>query len=375
MKVIGESDIRIVDGSYTDCMESPRIRMDTSSLGDTSPHRVGPRPLTLVVTFAMVVLLFGLVTARFGGQGTIIDSPMLTEPVVEPGFITVAELEASPWEPFRVSGGYLFRAEDGSLAAITDEDEFLWVGLTGLRTLFGAIAGNDESIAYGMSNLGPAIWRSTDLKTWTMERLPWEGTVLAAMADDSGTRLIGIQANGSEFSYVLATDTKGVWQVNAAPDTPDTGIAPAPGGFVGRGRATDGGGYGYLFSTDGLEWTYQSLRGVGVNRNGGQVPSFVIEEGGPAMLRLPGDDRTFTPPGWPISSIWVEAETFWIQTIGDAWSSSDLVEWARYPIGRETGVDNGFSMLIPVGDQPRIANSFEGQVDLLRWDTGSGPAS
>jgi hypothetical protein len=141
---------------------------------------------------------------------------------------------------------------------------------------------------------------------------------------------------------------------------------------VGRGSATDGSGFGYLHSNNGLDWTWQSDRAAAGRRSPGPLPAFVIESDGASLLRLPGDERVFASPGWPILGLWLEDGTIWVQTSGAAWASTDGVEWREYPIDSETGVDGGFSMLLPVGDTARLAVSVDDRAYLMRWDPGSG---
>lgn len=322
---------------------------------------------------AVTVIGFGLATAFAPGPGVdgtaSIAPSAVAEPESEPGFRLVAELEAGPWDPYRIDGGYL--AMDVEPTVLTDDDRRQPVHLPGIESLFGAIDAGSESIAFGRTARGPAIWRSPDTLTWTLEQLPWIGTVRAAAVTKDGLTLIGIANAGATFSYVTATESSNGWIVREASEIPDTGLVSAPGGFVGRGTATDGTGYGYLFSEDGADWTFQSARAITSARSAGQLPVFVIESPDGLGLRIPGQDQTFEPPGWPVSVVWLENETIWVQTPDAAWSSSDGVEWKEFPVDATTGVGGGFSVLIPVGDIPRVATAVNGRVSLLRWDPGS----
>ncbi len=179
------------------------------------------------------------------------------------------------------------------------------------------------------------------------------------------------------FSYVVATATRTLerWRFQRGVDVPDSFLVSIPGGFLGRGRSTDGtgSGVGYLFSSNGTDWTLQSDRASGIAGPGGIVPFFVIEDGDGNRLRIGGDPRTVEPPTWPVSGLWVEGETIWIQTPDAAWSSVDGMTWTEFPMGDET--DTGFSMLLPVGDTPRIATVDDDNVALLRWDPGTSGES
>ena len=202
--------------------------------------------------------------------------------------------------------------------------------------------------------------------------MPWDGTVRAAAAIDGNLVLIGISRNGPAFTYVAATETPTGWLIVETTDVPDSGLISVPGGFVGRGNATDGSGYGYLYSDDGADWAWQANRAAAGSRSPGQLPAFVVETDGTPMLTLPGDERVFDPPAWPVSGLWLEGDTIWVQTPNSAWASVDGIEWQEYPINTETGIEGGYSVLLPVGDTARVATSANDRIYLLRWDPGSG---
>lgn len=315
---------------------------------------------------------FGLVTALIPGPGeddALITPSALSQPEIEPGFRVVAELETGPWDPYRIDGGYL--SMDIEATVITDDDRLQAVQLPDIEILFGAIDAGSESIAFGRTSVGPAIWRSPDTLTWTLHQLPWTGTVRAAAVIDDSLMLIGISSSGATFSYVIATESPDGWFVRETSRIPDTGLISVPGGFVGRGTATDNTGYGYLYSDNGLDWGFQSARAAAASRSSGQLPVFVIESPDGSELRIPGHERSFTPPDWPVSGVWLETDTIWVQTPDAAFSSVDGVEWTKYPIDATTGVAGGFSVLLPVGDTPRVATAANGRISLLRWDAGS----
>ena len=167
------------------------------------------------------------------------------------------------------------------------------------------------------------------------------------------------------------SSASGGWSVSATSRIPDTALHSVPGGFVGRGVATDGDGYGYLYSDNGVDWIYQSDRAAAGSRTAGQIPSFVIETEDTPLLRLPGDGRAFAPPAWPVSGLWLEGDVIWVQTPDAAWSSYDGESWTEFPIDASTGVGNGYSVLLPVGDVARLATSLDDRITLLRWDPGS----
>lgn len=352
--------------------------METSSDGDLRRRsRSVPAPLIMLIA-AAIVLGFGVLTPRSSGpliDDSAFEVAQLAAPPEQPGFVAVAELDAGPWEPYRIKGAYLFRSSRNRYSVITDDDDSFDVDLPGLEALFGAIDSGAGSLAFGTSTNGPAVWRSSDLVQWDVEHLPWDGTVRAAVSDGDTNRLIGIQSIGSSFEYVLAEDSSGTWEFERATEIPDARLLSVPGGFVARGRATDGSPYGYLFSTDGVDWIFQSERGAGVSRTASQIPTFLIEDDAPGLLRLAGDEREFDPPAWPISGAWIEGSTIWVQTPSAAWASTDTITWTEFPIGPSTGVPNGFSVLLPVGDVPRLATSVGGTVSLMRWDAGTEPGS
>ncbi len=348
--------------------------MDTvgGSEGLRAPGRAA-RPL-LTVVVALAVVAFGLVTALGPDRAPLdpeaIDpGAALIEPEIEAGFRVVAQLDDGPWDPFRIAGAYLFIGDAPTV--ITDADEVFEVDLPELEVLFGAIDAGAESIAFGRTPDGPALWRSTDARTWEIQRLPWDGTVRAGALIDGEIVLIGIASDGPSFTYVRATETEGGWLVIETTRIPDTGLISVPGGFVGRGNATDGTGYGYLYSDNGLDWIYQSDRAAAGSRTAGQIPSFVVETEDSPLLTLPGDDRVFAPPAWPVSGLWLEGDVLWVQTPDSAWSSYDGESWTEFPIDASTGVGNGYSVLLPVGDVARLATSLDNRVTLLRWDPGS----
>ena len=349
--------------------------METSSEEGSRRSR-SVSPTLVMLTAATIVLGFGLMTRNntLGVQeDSVFDVADLSSPDREPGFVAVTELPDGPWEPFRINGAYLFRSSDDLYSVITDQDRSFEVELPRLEVLFGAISTGTGSLAYGTASDGPAVWRSSDLVEWTIEPLPWDGTVRAAVGDGTSNRLIGIRSKASSFEYIVAEDSSGAWEIEPTMAVPDAALVSVPDGFVARGPATDGSAYGYLFSTDGVEWIFQAEGGVGVSRSAGLIPAFVIEGGSPALLRLAGDDREFIPPAWPISGIWTEGSTIWMQTPDAAWASTDTVTWTEYPIGPSTGVANGFTVLLPVGDVPRLATSVDNTILLMRWDTGIEP--
>lgn len=351
-----------------------RIRMETAG-GPDGTGTAGRMPspmLAGVVTLAVVV--FGLVTALGADRApldpdTIDPGAELIEPEIEPGFRVVAALDEGPWDPFRIGGAYLYVGDAPTV--ITDTDEVFEAALPDLEVLFGAMDAGEESIAFGRTPDGPALWRSTDARIWELERLPWDGTVRAAALIDGEILLIGIATDGPSFTYVTATEAAGGWSVSATSRIPDTALHSVPGGFVGRGVATDGDGYGYLYSDNGVDWIYQSDRAAAGSRTAGQIPSFVIETEDTPLLRLPGDGRAFAPPAWPVSGLWLEGDVIWVQTPDAAWSSYDGESWTEFPIDASTGVGNGYSVLLPVGDVARLATSLDDRITLLRWDPGS----
>lgn len=345
--------------------------MDTAGERSRQPNR-SPR-LLITVVVAITVVGFGLITAIAPDRNPIdadqIDAAALVEPEIEAGFRAIAALDEGPWESFRIAGAYLFMG--GGPTVITDDDLVLEVELPEMEVLFGAIDAGGESIAFGRTARGPAIWRSPDAVSWSLERLGWDGTVRAAAEIDGRLVLIGIEQEGPSFHFVTATEAPGGWLVIETNRVPDTGLISVPGGFVGRGTATDGSGYGYLYSDDGLDWTFRSSRSAAGSRSAGQIPAFVIETGGSPLLRLPGDDRVFAPPAWPLSGLWIEGEVVWAQTPDSAWSTLDGKDWREYPIDSSTGVGSGYSVLLPVGDTARLVTSSGDRISLARWDPGS----
>jgi hypothetical protein len=315
---------------------------------------------------AVAVTAFGLLTTLAPNRDALeperTEPAALVEPEIEAGFRVVAEFTEGPWENHRVAGAYLY--VDVTPWIITDDDRVFRVDLPQSEVVFGAIAAGDESIAFGRTHTGPALWRSSNNIDWTLERLPWEGTVRAAAEIDGRIVLIGIALNGPAFTYVAATAEPEGWHVVEMDKVPDSGLISVPGGFMGRGNATDGSGFGYLYSGDAVEWTLQSARAA--------AGAYLVETEKTPMLMLPGDERVFESPAWPISGLWLEGETIWIQTPNSAWASVDGVDWLEYPISPETGVDGGYSVLLPVGDVARVATSVDDRSYLLRWDPGSG---
>lgn len=345
--------------------------METSDASGPTQNRGLPRSL-VGLGVALAIVAFGLLTELAPGpqdDAESITPSALSEPKTEPGFHVVADLSSGPWDPYRIRGGYLWM--DAEPTVVTDDDRLVAVHLPDLEILFGAIDAESESVAYGRTSLGPAIWRSPDTVTWTLEQLPWSGTVRAAAVIDDRLVLIGIATESATFTYVLATQTNDGWVVRETTDIPDTGLISVPGGFAGRGTATDGTGYGYLYSENGLDWSFQSARAAAASRSAGQVPVFVVESEDGPLLRVPGEDEPFDPPDWPVSGVWIEGETTWVQTPNAAWSTNDGIEWVEYPIGVGTGVRGGFSVLLPVGDTARLATAFDGRISLMRWDPGS----
>lgn len=354
-------------------MEEQRIHVHNADVDDAAS---GPRPSLIIIlaTVAAMVVTFGLVTARPAEDETAEPAEIdaIARPAADPGFRHVATIRSGPWDPYRVSGAYLFESPDGPVV-ITDDDTVSDVELPGLEVLFGAIPTPQGSLAFGRSARGPTLWWSDDNLVWTEQALPWDGTVRAAAVDGDLLTLIGIETDEQSFSYVVATRRGDGWLVRTSADVPDSHLVSIPGGFIGRGQSTDGSGsgIGYLFSSDGLEWTFQSERAAGISRTAGIVPSFVIDEGDDVRLQIADDPRQIDPPAWPISGLWVEGDVIWIQTPDAAWSSMDGDSWEEFPI---EGVDRGYSVLLPVGDVPRIATVHDGTVSLLRWDPGTPPA-
>ncbi len=335
-----------------------------------------PRPILSAIV-AAVVLAFGLITTLAPDRATLdpesIDPAALIEPEIEAGFRVVAELDVGPWKSFRIADAYLYTGDSQSLfvgdgpTVITDADEVFDVNLPEMEVLFGAIDADEESVAFGRTPAGPALWRSTDNVAWALELLPWEGTVRAGAMIDGRLVLIGIENDGPWFHYVTATEAPKGWLVLETTGIPHTGLISVPGGFVGRGTAPDGSGYGVLYSDDGVDWTQESDRAAA---GSGAIPAFVIETDDALLLTLPGDDRVFAPPEWPIAGLWLEEGIIWIQTPGSAWSSIDGVDWQEYPINAATGIRGEFSILLPVGDTARLATLMDDRILLLRWDPG-----
>jgi hypothetical protein len=284
------------------------------------------------------------------------------EPQIEAGFRPVAEFQEDPWESYRIAGAYLSVGDAPTI--ITDDDRVFEVDLPQVAIVFGAAEAGDESIAFGRTATSPAIWRSSDTVNWTLQTLPWDGTVRAAAEIEGRLVLIGIAIKGPAFTYIAATEAPNGWLVVEMSKVPDSGLVSVPGGFMGRGNATDGSGFGYLYSDDAIDWTWQSDRAA--------AGAYVVETEETVLLKLPGDERVFAPPAWPVSGLWLEGETIWAQTPNSAWASVDGVEWLEYPISAETGVNGGYSLLLPVGDTPRLATSIGDRILLLRWDPGSG---
>lgn len=343
-----------------------RIRMDTAGGPVGQQRRSGlPRPAVMALV-AVAVTAFGLLTTFAADRDALepetIDVAALVEPEFEAGFRVVAELRDGPWESHRIADAYIFIAEAPTI--ITDDDQVFEVDLPDVEVVFGAIAADGGSIAFGRTPDSPAVWRSDDNIHWELESLPWVGTVRAAAEIDGRLVLIGIAQSGPAFTYVAATQTPRSWVVVEMNGVPDSGLVSVNGGFMGRGNATDGSGFGYLFSRDAIQWTRESARAA--------AGAYVIETDGTPMLTLPGDERVFAPPAWPVSGLWLEGETIWAQTPTSAWMSADGVDWLEYPINSETGVDGGYSMLLPAGDSARLVTSDGDRILLLRWDPGSG---
>ncbi len=355
--------------------------MDTAGGSDGSQRRIGAHRPAIMVVVAVAVTGFGLLTTLAPDRAALepdsIDPAALLDPEIEAGFRVVAELDAGPWESFRIANAYLYTGDAPNISmgdgptVITDDDDVFEVDLPNMEVLFGAIDADGESIAFGRTPAGPALWRSEDNLSWLLEPLPWDGTVRAGALIDGRLVLIGIENHGPSFHYVRAVEAPKGWLVLETTRIPDTGLISVPGGFVGRGTATDGSGYGYLYSDDGAEWTHASDRAAAGSRSLGAMPAFVIETDDAPLLTLPGDDRVFTPPAWPISGLWLENATIWIQTPDSAWSSIDGVDWQEYPINSETGIGGGYSVLLPVGDVARVATSLDDRILLLRWDPGT----
>ncbi len=348
--------------------------MDTAEGADGPRRRIGmPRPVMMALV-ATAVILFGLTTTlapdRTPVDSETIDPSALVEPKIEAGFRVVTELRDGPWESHRIAGAYLFVGDAPTI--ITDDDEVFEVDLPMLEVVFGAIPADDESIAFGRSTTGPAIWRTSDNVNWTLDTLPWDGTVRAAAEIDGRLTLIGIARTGPAFTYVAATEAPKGWLVVEMTEAPDSGLISVPGGFVGRGQATDGGGFGYLYSNDGIDWSWQSELAASGRSSPPHLLAFVIEADDARLLKLPGDERVFAPPEWPISGLWLEDGTIWVQTPRSAWSTLDGVEWREYPINSETGVEGALSALLPVGDTARLATLVDDRILLMRWDPGSG---
>jgi hypothetical protein len=359
--------------------------MDTSGSPERPVRSARPPRPVLSAIVAAVVIAFGLITTLVPDRATFdpdsIDPAALSEPEIEAGFRVVAELDVGPWRNFRIADAYLYTSDAQSLSmgdgptVITDDDEVFDVNLPDMEVLFGAIDADEESVAFGRTPAGPALWRSTDNVAWALELLPWEGTVRAGAMIDGRLVLIGIENDGPSFHYVAATETPKGWLVLETTRVPHTGLISVPGGFVGRGTAPDGSGYGYLYSDDGADWTHESNRAAAGSRSRGAIPAFVIETDDAPLLTLPGDERVFAPPEWPISGLWLEEETIWLQTPGSAWSSIDGVDWQEYPINAATGIEGGFSVLLPVGDTARLATLMDDRILLFRWDPGSSGES
>lgn len=355
--------------------------MDTAGGSDRPQRRVGaPRPGIMVIV-AVAVTAFGLLTTLAPDRAVdseTIDPAALVEPEFEASFLIVAELEVGPWVSYRIDDAYLYTSDAPTPTlgtrptVITDDDEVIEVDLPGLEVLFGAFSGVGESVAFGRTEGGPALWRSADNLTWNLEPLPWDGTVRAGAIIDGRIVLIGIEQRGPSFTYVAATETPTGWLLVDSSRIPDSGLISVPGGFVGRGTASDGSGFGYLYSDDAVDWAFQSFRAASASRSAGHMPAFVIDPEDAPLLTLPGDDRLFAPPGWPVSGVSLEGDIIWIQTPGSAWSSTDGVEWKEYPINSTVGVTSGFSVMLPVDDTIRLAVSLGNRIVLMRWDEGSG---
>src|SRR5665811_1218202 len=176
-------------------MEEQRIHIHDADVDDAAS---GPRPslITILAIVAGMVVTFGLVTARpaddDASKPAEIDA--IAQPAAEPGFRPVATIGSGPWDPYRVSGAYLFESPDGPVI-ITDDDGVSQVELPGLEVLFGAIPTPQGSLAFGRSTDGPTLWWSQDNLAWTVETLSWDGTVRAAATDGDLLTLIGIETD------------------------------------------------------------------------------------------------------------------------------------------------------------------------------------
>lgn len=270
----------------------------------------------------------------------------------------------APFDARRVGGRYVW-VVDGGIASIGASGESTAVSFPASDHVRRVTSNGSIAVAHGLDDRGPALWTSTDGLSWEKRRLPWTGWVQEVAIGPEGLVVLGVDALRPR--EIVARDLDRGWAVQAT-DTPDTGLWSTGDGFVGRGTLDDG-SVGYLYSTDGIEW---SGIGAHLSLHNGEVASLHYE-GGDTVLMIPGSGDEIRPPEVPVVSLWTNDDRFWLQTQTAVWWSSDGSRWRSLPIDRAHGLEGGSPVLLPFSDRAVLSvGGARGEPrDVYVWILGS----
>jgi len=319
---------------------------DTPPAGTPLPGR-SRTGWTVLAVAAAALTVFGLVLLPSSPVGNLSADPdhFADASAIDTGrWIPIGESRQDAFNARRLGDRY-FAVVGGNLAWIASD------GSTGTVDLGGGAAritsAEDTVVAHGSMDGRPALWTSTDGRTWLPTQLPWEGSVQAvAIGSD---RLVVLGVDTRRDREIIARSLDKGWAVQAA-DIPDTGLVSTGTGFVGRGRLADG-TTGYLYSRDGLNWEQV---GPALSLHEGDVASLHYEDGG-TILRTPGVAGDIRAPATPVSALWRVGDRIWLQTPGVVWWSTDGTRWSPLRLDRRHGISQGAPLLLPFEDRALVS--------------------
>lgn len=345
-------------------------------VGETPTRQAPPRPrpgvamLVAVAAATVAVFVFG----SPGGPpetGTEESPTLVLDPItVDDGYWRPeATVEVSAFDARRAGGRYVFGAGT-DIVSIGPDGTVSTSPLPGIRSLGGVTTAGDRVVAYGTDGTGPAVWLSDGGADPTFDRVtvPLDGLLLAASMRGEELTVIGTRS-GEQNVRIAArwTPSDGSWLLEPI-DAPHGRISSVAGGFVARG-ALGPDRDGYFFSPDGTDWA--PVGEVVIKHVGDYAAMVGTDEG--LVLRVVGDDRTLTPPEWPIVAVWDLGEKVWLQARSTAWWSDDGSVWHPVPLDRAHGLGNGIPIALPFEDG--LVAVVERLVNQPRqtfvWESGS----
>lgn len=272
-----------------------------------------------------------------------------------------------PRRATRSSVGYVLPDRDG-VVIITDDDRSVRVPLPDLETVRGITADASRIVVYGQSPAGPALWESPDGSTWTLHRLPWQGSVRMATLDGGRLMVFGITPDRDGLTGVIAIEgtSAGGWDLTPAPPPPSR-VLGIPGAFVIRDRHPDDGDYRYYATADMV--LHEPFADRLLISSAGLTAGVIDTAAGPRLV-APPLETVIDPPEWPVVALWQEGTRIWLQSAESVWTSFDGLQWDEISLDRT--VWDGVAIALPVGEDPRVVVSEgTGVLRIFRWTQGS----